>query len=97
MGTNTTYPITTPLKLPKEPPMATEIVQLFEKHGCTLTAKSAYVELSVPDGTIRSEILPRMQLPRFWLHFPDGWKIHEVLDWNEESLLSIPVSGRAGE
>lgn len=92
----TTYPVTT-LKLPRSPAMAAEIVQLFERHGCTLTPAVTHITLSVPSGTFRTEILPRLQLPRFWLHFPDSWKLHETLDWNEESLLAIPVSGRAGE
>lgn len=86
-----TYPVTT-LKLPQQPTMATEIVKLFESHGCTLTNEITHVTLSVPDGTIRTEILPRLQIAQFWLCFPDGWKIREEWDWNEESLLLIPVS-----
>lgn len=77
--------------------MATEMVHLFESHGCQIQWKPCHVELTLPAGTTRKEILPRLQLARFWLTLPDGWQIHEILDWNEESLLSIPVSGRAEE
>lgn len=91
------YPVTRPLMLPASPPLSAELIHLFESHGCRIERKAFHVELTVPAGTTRSEILPRMQLARFWLNFPDGWKIHEELDRSEVSLLAIPVPKRREE
>lgn len=88
--------VTEPLKFHPDP-VPGYITQLFASHGCTIEQMATHIALTVPAGTTRKEILPRLTCERYRLIFPDGWTLHEQQDWNEMSYLSIPVSGVEGE
>lgn len=67
------YAVTEPLKLPHESQIIWEAMSIFEQHGCTIKRRTTHVEMSVPAGTTRQEILPRMLEERYWLAYLPRW------------------------
>ena len=61
------------------------------RHGCMLDENSDECIVSFPEGTTRTEILPRMMTEQYRITFPDGYKLQEVYDKHREiSILLYP-------
>src|SRR6266496_3247182 len=84
-------PPTRPLHQLKTPPLTHEVRKIIEKHGCTLDENADECIVSFPEGTTRTEILPRMMTERYRITFPDSYKLQEIYDkYREISILLYP-------
>ncbi len=62
------------------------LAAIFEQHGGRLENHGTYCLATFPPGTTRAEILYRVRDPRFWITFPDGYRIQE------DAMRSIEAS-----
>ena len=84
-------PPTRPLHQLKTPPLTEEAREIIVRHGCTLDENIDEGMMSFPEGTTRTELLPRMMTERYHITFPDGYKLQEVYDkYREISILLYP-------
>lgn len=83
-----TTPPTRPLHQLKTPPLTEEAREIIVRHGCTLDENADECMVSFPEGTTRTEILPRMMTERYRIAFPDNYELQEVYDkYREISIL----------
>jgi len=87
--------ITEPLKFPHESLIIWERMEQFERHGCTIRRDVRNVFVTVPEGTIRQFVPPRILEEQYWIIFPDGWRIWESLRRDGVSLVAIPIDRTA--
>jgi len=65
--------------------------KIIVRHGCTLDENADECMVSFPEGTTRTEILPRMMTERYCITFPDNYELQEVYDkYREISVLLYP-------
>ena len=84
-------PPTQPLHQLKTPPLTEEARKIIVRHGCTLDENTDECIVSFPEGTTRTEILPRMMTERYRITIPDNYKLQEVYDkYREISMLLYP-------
>jgi len=84
-------PPTQPLHQLKTPPLTEEARKIIVRHGCTLVENADECMVSFPEGTTRTEILPRMMTERYCITFPDNYELQEVYDkYREISVLLYP-------
>ncbi len=68
-----------------------EARKIIVRHGCTLDENADECMVSFPEGTTRTEILPRMMTERYCITFPDNYELQEVYDkYREISVLLYP-------
>lgn len=61
-----------------EPDLYPEAVALLVKHGCGVKQFPTCLEVTLPEGSTREEIIPRTVLERYKIMLPDGLKMKEV-------------------
>jgi len=80
-----------PIHQLKTPLLTEEARKIIVRHGCTLDENADECMVSFPEGTTRTEILPRMMTERYRITFPDSYKLQEVYDkYREISILLYP-------
>lgn len=60
------------------PDLFPEAIAMLIKHGCGVKQFSTCLEVTLPEGSTREEIIPRMVLERYKIVLPDGLKMREV-------------------
>ena len=84
-------PLTQPLHELKTPPLTEEARKIIVRHGCTLDENTDECIVSFPEGTTRTEILPRLMTERYRITFPDNYELQENYDkYREISILLYP-------
>jgi hypothetical protein len=58
--------------------MTDDVRKQMEAHDCTITEHETHYDVELPQGCTRQEMLPRMLDMRYYLNFPDGWRLKEV-------------------
>ena len=79
--------VTRTMLMPAKASLYPQPLEILQAHGCSFRFLSDRTEMTVPPGTIQSEVWPRAQDERFKLIFPDGWHCHETLQRNGISVL----------
>jgi|SRR6266536_3255089 len=80
-----------PIHQLKTPLLTEEARKIIVRHGCTLDENADECMVSFPEGTTRTEILPRMMTERYCITFPDNYELQEVYDkYREISVLLYP-------
>ncbi|HBE25325.1 MAG TPA: hypothetical protein DDW33_06545 [Ktedonobacter sp.] len=83
--------ITLPLHQLKTPPLTEEARKIMLRQGCTLVENPDECIVSFPEGTIRTEIFPRMITERYHITLPNCYKLQVVYDrYREISILLYP-------
>ncbi len=75
--------------------MFPEAQREIEAHGCRIVHHSEYAEVTFPEGTMQTEVLPHMPGGhRFELVLPDGYIIHQqYIRYRDEYLLLYSREG----
>ena len=74
----------------KTPPMTDEAKTTMREHGCGVVEHADHYRVFFPEGTMRTEIFPRLYNERYTITLPDGFQIREMYDrCQEQSLLFL--------
>ncbi len=79
-----------PLRQLTTPPMIDAAKEIIRQHSCEVVEYPDHCMGTFPEGTIRTELLPRLRDERFEITLPDGFQLIELCDrWRERSLLFL--------
>ena len=74
----------------KTPLMIDEAKKVMREHGCEIVEYTDHCVVSFPEGTMRTEIFPRLYNERYQITLPNGFQIREMYDRCQEySLLFL--------
>ena len=77
-----------PLRQLTAPLFEEQAKEIIRRHGCTIEEYQEGCTIFFPEGTTKTEILPRTICQWFWIKLPDGYKLYESYDqYREISLL----------
>ncbi len=81
--------ITTP---PLIPALVETIIRVMQEHGGSVEQRGNKVIFTFPAGTTKEEELLRQIIERYWITFPDGYRIRLIHDTHHNiDSLKFPL------
>lgn len=91
-------PVHTIATFPFRPDLFAIIQIILEGHGTTIERYAQKCVLRFPEGTYKSELLPRVRDSRYEVLLPDGYRLYEVIPRTGElSIVRLNLDDLPGE